>query len=148
MNTPTQWTIEERLVDEIDRARIHNERFVILESLPYYAQMIPNIRMIYGEVISNNYLGGMHRLSPEQESRLMDLGWSPPDTRCHPDCESDHHPNYSMTWPSTTLSTHIAREILRGLTVAMAKDGEGAAPMRVRSDARAFAPTHGWAPGH
>jgi hypothetical protein len=146
--TAAQPTIEDRLVEEIERARIYNDRYVLVESLPYYAQMIPNDRTIYGEVVSNNYLAGTHRLSPEQESRLMDLGWSPPGTRCHPDCRSDHHPNYSTTWPSTTLSKHIALEMLRGLTVAMAKAGEGAAPMLVRSDVRAFAPTHGWAPAH
>jgi len=140
--------IDERLIEEIEVARLRCDRFVIVESLPYFAQLMPNHRSLYGEVISDTYLEGPDRLSPRQEQRLIDLGWGPPGRPCHPACPSSLHPNYSMTWPATTASSHIARDLLAGLLVVMAGRGEGGQAFTVKSLVRTTEPSSGVAPRH
>ena len=107
--SPSGQSIENHLVEVIDMARARCDRFVIVESLPYFVQLMPNHRTLYGEVISNHYLDDADRLTPCQERRLVDLGWRLPGTPCHPDCPAPQHPNFTMTWPSTTPSKQVAR---------------------------------------
>jgi hypothetical protein len=140
--------VEDRLTEEIDVARACCDKFVIIESLPYFVQLMPNHDTLYGEVISNRYLEGADRLTPKQQKRLVDLGWGTPGAACHSSCSSTLHPNYTMIWPSTTPSDHIARDLLRGLLVAMAGVGEGAQPFVIKSRPRATEPSTGTVPRH
>jgi hypothetical protein len=140
--------VVERLVAEIDRARERCDRYVIVESGPYFVQFMPNHRANYGEVVSNHYLRGDERLDPAQELRLFGLGWVAPNVRCHPDCPNDFHPNFTKVWASSVPSGQIAREMLHGLVVAISAGGEGAAVPVVKGGARLTRPTAGAVPGH
>lgn len=141
-------TLDDWLAAEVERAREKCDRFVIIESLPYFAQLMPNHRTLYGEVISNRYLDGAHQLTSSQEKRLLDLGWSAPGTPCHPDCHAPLHPNFTMTWPSTTPSKQVARDLLRGLLITLAGVSEGAEEITIKSSPRTTKPSFSVVPRH
>lgn len=61
MTCSGQSNTEDRLTQEIETARRCSDRFVIVESLPFFAQFMPNHRTFYGEVVSNTYLRGAAR---------------------------------------------------------------------------------------
>jgi hypothetical protein len=72
---------EQQLILEIESGRLLCDRFAIVESLPYFAQLMQNHRTLYGEVISNRYLACAERLTQSQERRLSTLAGIHPGPR-------------------------------------------------------------------
>ena len=147
MRRPETGAVDGQLKEAVESIRVRCDRFVVVESLPYFVQFMPNHKVLYGEVVSNYYLKDADHLSGVQIQRLVDLGWGLPGTSCHPACHSPH-PNFTMSWPSTTPSATVARDLLRGLLVASSSRGEGAAAVVIASGTRVSRPTDGAVPGH
>jgi hypothetical protein len=144
----TASSAEERLVNEIDRVRPRCDRYVVVEAMPYYVQLMPNHGSIYGEVVSNAYLTEGYRLNLRQDRRLVQLGWGRPGQSCHPECPSRSHRNYTRIWGSGVPSREIARYLLHGLMVVCSTRGEGGSALVVKSNVRITQATEGVVPGH
>ena len=96
------------LEDALDQARKACDEYVIIGARPYFAQIMPNFGALYGEVVSNTYLRGWDRLTPAQERRLIETGWTLPDRPCDPRCPRQDHPNFTRLWVPVTPSRIIA----------------------------------------
>jgi hypothetical protein len=84
---------------------------LIVEVGPYYAQLLFNRDVVYGEVVSNEFLSGFDLLTARQEHRLMDLGWHIPGVPCHSACERPH-PNFHRLWTREASTDEIVRDVL------------------------------------
>ena len=112
------------LLKAVECDRVTCEDVVLVESGPYYAQMLFNYGVILGEVVSNTYLTGSKRLTALQVNHLLDLGWSAPNTPCQSSCERPH-PNFHRTWPDGVPSERIVRDLLASMiSVCIRFEGE------------------------
>jgi len=117
-------TIARELLTAVEADRVTRDQLLLLESDPYYAQLLFNHGAVYGEVISNTFLAGQEQLAAPQVDRLASLGWSPPGIPCHSACERPH-PNFHRTWPDGTPSERIVRDLMVAMmVVAMHAEGE------------------------
>ena len=107
------------LLRAVQRNRQTCEELIAVESGAYYAQLL-NRNVIFGEVVSNTYLAGPELLTPAQEDRLKGLGWTAPNERCHSSCERSH-PNFHRTWPQSTDSDRIVRDLLEAVAFVVVR---------------------------
>jgi type III secretion system-like peptide-binding chaperone len=119
--------IAEWLEVKLDAVRTTGDEFVIVECGPYYTQLLCNRDVIYGEMVSNTYLGsapGGVALSPDDEARLVDLGWNRPDSPCHSLCEREHS-NFHRLWSCETPTADVVHDMLLPLiSVGIHQEGE------------------------
>ena len=111
------------LVKAVERNRLTCEELLAVESRVRYAQLLFNRDVIFGEVVSNTYLWGADLLAPAQQDRLLNLGWAPPNTRCHSSCERSH-PNFHRTWPQGAPTERIVRDLMVAVAFVVVQ-GEG-----------------------
>lgn len=112
------------LLRAVEANRVTCDEILILESGPYYAQLLFNHGVIFGEVVSNTFLIGSERLVTSQVDRLLGLGWSSPSTPCHSSCERSH-PNFHRTWLEGEPSERVVRDLLVAMmVVSMQNEGE------------------------
>ena len=140
--------IRHQLRTAIEGARLRCDEFVIIEALPYFAQLMPNFGAIYGEVVSNVFLEEADYLTARQEAWLLALGWTAPNLPCHPACQRDDHPNFTRLWRPTTRTEEVAHCLLEGLMVAASRRGEAGPRLKVKVGRRVTTPTRGDVPGH
>ena len=112
------------LLRAVEVNRVTCEEVLLLESGPYYAQLLFNHGVIFGEVVSNTFLVGSERLVTSQVDRLLDLGWSSPSTPCHSLCERSH-PNFHRAWLEGESSERVVRDLIVAMmVVSMQNEGE------------------------
>ena len=112
------------LLEVVEHNRLSCDELVALESGPYYAQLLFNRDVIFGEVVSNAYLVGSELLTTAQEDRLVNLGWTTPNARCHSSCERAH-PNFHRTWTQCAAGERIVRDLVVAIAlVALRNEGE------------------------
>jgi len=104
------------LLRAVEANRVTCDAILILESGPYYAQLLCNHGVAFGEVVSNTFLIGSKQLVTSQVDRLVDLGWSSPSTPCHSSCERSH-PNFHRTWLEGEPSERVVRDLLVAMMV-------------------------------
>ena len=122
--------VAEELKRAVQRNRQTCEELVVVESGAYYAQLLFNRDVTFGEGVSNTYLSGPELLTATQEDRLLSLGWTAPNERCHSSCERSH-PNFHRTWPQSTASDRIVRDLLEAVAfVVVRHEGESVALVR------------------
>ena len=115
--------IAEDLLRAVESNRVTCEEVLLIESGPYYAQLLFNLGVVFGEVVSNTYLTESERLAASQMDRLLDFGWSAPNTPCHSSCERPH-PNFHRTWASGVPSERVVRDlVLAMVSVSMQFEG-------------------------
>ncbi len=116
--------VAEELLRAVRRNRQTYEELVVVESGAYYAQLLFNRDVIFGEVVSNTYLSGPELLTATQEDRLLSLGWTAPSERCHSSCERSH-PNFHRTWPQRATSERVVRDLMEAVAfVVVRNEGE------------------------
>jgi len=125
----------------VKRNRLTCDELLAVESGAYYAQLLFNRDVTFGEVVSNTYLTGSELLTTAQESYLLDLGWMAPNARCHSSCERSH-PNFHRTWPQGAPSEWIVRDLVAAI-VSVFMRGEGELLTFIRRP-RHRLPSTGW----
>lgn len=111
------------LLKAVERNRLTCEELLAVESGTYYAQLLFNLDVTFGEVVSNTYLSGTDSLTPAQEDRLLGLGWMAPNAPCHSSCERSH-PNFHRTWPQGAPPRRIVRDLMVAVAFVVVR-GEG-----------------------
>jgi len=122
------------LLRVVECNRLDCDELVAVESGAYYAQLLFNRDVIFGEVVSNTYLSGSELLAPAQEERLLSLGWMAPNERCHSSCERSH-PNFHRTWPQGAASERIVRDLMVAVAFVIVRN-EGESLTLVRGPRR------------
>lgn len=85
------------------------------DGIHVYVQVAREDTTLVAEAVSNEYLSSAGVLGPEQVSRLIDLGWSPPD--------DDHSPNFVRRSEATPSN----REELAAILALTLRDVYGVA---------------------
>jgi hypothetical protein len=111
------------LLKAVERNRLTCEELLAVESGSFYAQLLFNRDVTFGEVVSNTYLSGSELLTTPQEDRLVGLGWMAPKSRCHSSCERSH-PNFHRTWPQSAPTERIVRDLMVAVAFIVVR-GEG-----------------------
>jgi len=132
--------IAEELLKAVEDNQVTCGELLALEAGPYYAQLLFNRDVIFGEVVSNTYLTGSELLTTAQEGYLLDLGWMAPNARCHSSCERSH-PNFHRTWSQGAPSERIVRDLVAAI-VSVFMRGEGELLAFIR-ELRFRLPSHG-----
>jgi hypothetical protein len=132
--------IAEELLKAVEDNQVTCGELLALEAGPYYAQLLFNRDVIFGEVVSNTYLTGSELLTTAQEGYLLDLGWMAPNARCHSSCERSH-PNFHRTWSQGAPSERIVRDLVAAI-VSVFMRGEGELLAFIR-ELRLRLPSHG-----
>jgi hypothetical protein len=118
--------IANHLEAKLEVLRTSGDEYVIIETGSHYTQLLCNVDMIYGEMVSNVYLATMPDgavLTAAEEDRLVRLGWDLPGTACHSLCESAHD-NFHRTWPADMPTCDVVRDMLLPL-LTVGAHGEG-----------------------
>jgi len=108
------------LTQAIEITRADCSKCWIVETGPYYAQLLFNRDTIYGEVMSNAFLFGVDRLVADQELRLVDLGWTCPDEPCHSQCPRPH-PNFHRQWSQDVPTSVVVHDVLMALMTVLGR---------------------------
>lgn len=112
------------LATAVEHNRDTCEELLAVESGPYYVQLLFNRDVVFGEVVSNAYLSASEQLTTAHEDRLLCLGWTSPNSRCHSSCERPH-PNFHRTWPQPTPTGWIVRDLMLAIvSVVLRAEGD------------------------
>jgi hypothetical protein len=108
--TADPWAeFENGLAAEIPLMREHDT--VVLTHDGYYVQLTQNAESLTAEAVSNAFLKGERRLTPEQNEMLAKLGWNAPEP---PPGQENWWSE--LPWPAgSTAGREFARRITRTL---------------------------------
>lgn len=117
----------------VGERQAHHVVFAPADDSPHYVQFRADPGVFWGEVVSDTYLEGRHRLGAEGAERLARLGWRAPSTH-RPNWFQYFHPSRKRHYGH--LAEHVLATFRDGLRVR-----ESVSVWEIDSDPPAAGPT-------